>query len=148
MSKLAAGAERAPTMMQRDPRGQFGLFGLSGWSAGDDPPPASPVVEPETPLPERGHDLPEADRGPLQPGQHDAPESYLNSVKGSIRIPAGSPERICQKCPALIFWVGKQPVSIDSYKGGPGGFAPTALSDGAGISHYATCPRAGDFRKK
>jgi hypothetical protein len=75
-------------------------------------------------------------------------ERYLATVKGALRIPFGTLTRICRRCPAAVWFVGKVPVSLEPYKDGPRGIEPTAMEDGAGIAHYATCPNAADFRKK
>jgi hypothetical protein len=75
-------------------------------------------------------------------------ERYIATVKGALRIPFGTLTRICRRCPAAVWFVGKVPVSLEPYKDGPRGIEPTAMEDGAGIAHYATCPNAADFRKK
>jgi hypothetical protein len=88
---------------------------------------------------------------PAQPNLPSEQEQYvqvfLHHIKGSIRIPVGSVCRPCKKCPELIYEVGKQVVSIRRYKEQPEGIAPTDTDDGCGISHFANCPKAAEFRK-
>lgn len=74
---------------------------------------------------------------------------YLETVKSSLRIPAGTPMRFCHKCPASIWFVGpgKVPVSVKAYKDGPPGIPPEPDHDGAGIAHFADCPKAAAFRR-
>lgn len=76
-----------------------------------------------------------------------AVSQYLATIKGSIRIPAGSPMRFCHRCPAAIWFVGKVPVSVGAYKDGPPGIPPEPDHDGAGIAHFADCPKAAAFRR-
>lgn len=79
---------------------------------------------------------------------------FIVKIVGAIRIPAGTAARRCSKCPELIYDVknpttGKlRPVSIEQYKNNPPGIAPTLELDGVGISHFANCPAAAEFRSK
>lgn len=66
-------------------------------------------------------------------------------------VPAGAKPTNCRdaRCGALIYFV-KQPsekfMPIDCDRA-HGGRVPTETQQGAGISHYATCPGAADFRR-
>lgn len=73
--------------------------------------------------------------------------NYLHRVKGSIRIPKGTPSSKCRgaRCSERIYFVGKQPVSIHPWSSVAEGIAPTAEEDGAGISHFANCIDAPKF---
>jgi hypothetical protein len=63
-------------------------------------------------------------------------------------VPAGTPSRICEKCPATIFMVRTEkswmPIRCDV----PDGIAPTADECGRGQTHWADCPAAAEFRKR
>jgi hypothetical protein len=63
-------------------------------------------------------------------------------------IPAGTPPRVCEKCPATIYLVRTEkawmPVRCDT----PNGIAPTADEPGRGEPHWADCPAANEFRKR
>jgi len=80
--------------------------------------------------------------------------NYLHRVTGAIRIPAGTPSKVCSgpRCTETIYFVGNKPVSIAVYHGKtgrtPAGIAPTETEDGAGISHFADCIDAPKFGSK
>lgn len=72
-------------------------------------------------------------------------------------VPAGTPARECEGCKATIYWIvtssGKRmPVDCDV----DGGVRPHRINGvlggeekvgGRGVSHFATCPMAGSFRR-
>jgi hypothetical protein len=84
-------------------------------------------------------------------------DDFIRTVRGAIRIPAGSRGRLCmdsQDCGQFVYFVpptkpgGKQRcVSVIKYKDNPGGIPPTETEDGAGIDHHANCPSAARFRR-
>lgn len=61
-------------------------------------------------------------------------------------IPAGETPRQCNGCPALVYWIktpkAGRPMPLDAT------VAPTDTEPGKGTSHFATCPRAAQFRRK
>ncbi len=67
-----------------------------------------------------------------------------------LTVPAGSHVGECRsgKCRARIFWIkterGKD-MPVDC--GVAGGYEPTALSDGKGVSHWGTCADTERFRR-
>jgi hypothetical protein len=77
-----------------------------------------------------------------------------------ITIPKDTPPTTCKACGATMYFVGKNPISVDT----PHGKAPQAkaaeyrygdnrasnlkLGEGRGISHFANCPNANEFRRK
>lgn len=73
---------------------------------------------------------------------------FMHQIKGAVRIPAGTEPVACRKCPELLYFVGRQPVSVKKYKEQPEGIAPTETDDGCGISHWANCPKANEFREE
>jgi hypothetical protein len=89
-----------------------------------------------------------ARRSAVPSEQEQYVQMFMHTVRGAIRIPAGAKATPCRKCPEVIFFSGKQPVSIKKYKEQPEGLEPTDDDDGCGISHYANCPKASEFRGK
>jgi len=65
-------------------------------------------------------------------------------------VPADTPVKICDGCPARIYWIttpkGKR-MPIDVYAG-EGCEVPTPERPGRGVPHWATCPAADRFRKR
>lgn len=66
-------------------------------------------------------------------------------------VPAGSRAVPCrgESCPKRVYWIrtalGKpMPVDVDV----EGGFPPAHDHDGQGVSHFATCPAADEFRRR
>lgn len=67
-----------------------------------------------------------------------------------IPIPAGAQMKRCEgkDCGRVFYWAPhpktgrNHPVSIDHASAK----APTATTDGVGVSHYGNCPNANDFR--
>lgn len=89
--------------------------------------------------------------------QAEQVERFMETVRGAIRIPAGTDSREChgRNCNEYIYDVpnpkqpGKtRPVFAGRYKGKSGeivGIHPTRYEDGAGIDHHANCPDARSF---
>lgn len=66
-----------------------------------------------------------------------------------LTVPAGTRPTNCRGCEALIYFIknaNDKWTPVDC-QGDPQCAPPTALSDGAGISHHITCPEADRFRK-
>jgi len=65
-------------------------------------------------------------------------------------VPPGTPVKICDGCPARIYWIvtpkGKK-MPVDCYAGA-GCEVPTDQRPGRGVSHFITCPDADRFRRK
>lgn len=64
-------------------------------------------------------------------------------------VPPNARAERCRGCPADIYWVrlesGKSmPVDVNV----EGGQKPTASYAGRGVSHFATCPAAQNFRRR
>lgn len=74
----------------------------------------------------------------------------------TFTVPAGSPSSRCNgpDCDARVFWVVTNPkppkkarrMLVDCSV--PGGREPTATEPGEGVSHFATCPNADQFRRR
>lgn len=80
------------------------------------------------------------------------------AVKGPwFDVPAGTLESRCRSCRRVVFWIvtdaGKRmPVDCDVAGGMPPaaadrGALPSSLAAGRGVSHFATCPQAGTWRR-
>jgi hypothetical protein len=79
------------------------------------------------------------------------------AVKGPwFDVPAGTPAAQCRSCQEEVYWIvtaaGKRmPVDVE-VEGGItpiGGGVPTAFDcDGRGVSHFATCPQADQWRQR
>lgn len=65
-----------------------------------------------------------------------------------FEVPIGTPARACQGCGATIYMTptarSRMPVRCDV----EGGRAPTDTESGRGLSHFADCPSAGQFRRR
>lgn len=76
----------------------------------------------------------------------------MSNATPLIVIPRGLEPVACRGCGAQIWWAphpstGRaHPVSVE-YDIVPGCKRPTPSLDGAGISHFSTCPQADRFRK-
>lgn len=71
-------------------------------------------------------------------------------------IPAGTEPSKCVRCPATIYWSGKQPLRAekechhftkDVRIPTPDACAPTDKRAGKGFSHFIDCPQANAFRR-
>lgn len=70
----------------------------------------------------------------------------MNARARVYTVPAGTREATCRGCDAPIYWITnehdkKVPIDCDA----EGAYAPTAREDGAGVSHFTTCPEANRF---
>jgi hypothetical protein len=68
-----------------------------------------------------------------------------------VTVPHTADRARCRGCGATVYWVTtgrnrKMPVDCAV----PGGAPPvrTPAQDGRGIAHFATCPKAGEFRRR
>lgn len=64
-------------------------------------------------------------------------------------VPFGTSAAPCRGCGQLIYWITlpsmkRMPVDCAAKHGGT---PPTLTADGAGVSHFATCSKASDFRR-
>ena len=64
-------------------------------------------------------------------------------------VPLGTSAAPCRGCGMLVYWImttgGKRmPVDCAAKHGGA---IPTLTTPGVGVSHFATCPKAADFRR-
>ena len=71
-----------------------------------------------------------------------------NRYPATFTVPKGAPSSTCHGCQAVIYWIrtprGKN-MPVDTNV--EGGEAPTSERDGRGVSHFATCPKAKDYRR-
>lgn len=72
------------------------------------------------------------------------------NMSATITIPAGTTPKRCRSCKAEVYWVdgpnGKR--VIVSAAVGVGGLPPTDTEPGHGVSHFADCPQAAEWRRK
>ena len=75
---------------------------------------------------------------------------FMHRVKGAILIPKGTHATMCEggRCQEMIYFVGKQPVSVEPYLTTMPGIAPTSSEDGCGLSHFANCIDRAQFKRK
>ena len=81
----------------------------------------------------------------------DAPELGLDDApraKGPwFRVDAGTGAERCRSCQAVVYWIttaAGRPMPVDCAVAG--GRAPTATEPGEGVSHFATCPQAKQWK--